>query len=138
MAEITAEAVRALRERTSLPMMECKKALAEAQGNMARAEEILRVKLGNKAAKASTRVAAEGIVAHMNRDHTDAVLTLARAHADATAEEATMLSVDRLGFRVRLRSGERLHGARIAFPHEVTTPEQCRATLIEMIRNARR
>jgi len=44
-------------------MMECKKALAEAQGNMARAEEILRVKLGNKAAKASTRVAAEGIVA---------------------------------------------------------------------------
>jgi len=49
--------------------------------------------------------AAEGIVAHMNRDHTDAVLTLARAHADATAEEATMLSVDRLGFRVRLRSG---------------------------------
>jgi hypothetical protein len=49
-----------------------------------------------------------------------------------------MLSVDRLGFRVRLRSGERLHGARIAFPHEVTTPEQCRATLIEMIRNARR
>ena len=62
----------------------------------------------------------------------------ARAHTDATAEEATMLSVDRLGFRVRLRSGERLHGARIAFPHEVTTPEQCRATLIEMIRNARR
>jgi putative heme iron utilization protein len=82
--------------------------------------------------------AAEGIVAHMNRDHTDAVLTLAHAHADATAEEATMLSVDRLGFRVRLRSGERLHGVRIAFPHEVTTPEQCRATLIGMIRIARR
>jgi len=81
---------------------------------------------------------AEGIVAHMNRDHADAVLTLGRAHADATADEATMLSVDRLGFRVRLRSGERLHGARIAFPHEVTTPEQCRATLIEMIRDARR
>ena len=82
--------------------------------------------------------AAEGIVAHMNRDHTDAMLTLARAHADATAEEATMLSVDRLGFRVRLRSGERLHGVRITFPHEVTTPEQCRATLIEMICSARR
>jgi heme oxygenase (biliverdin-IX-beta and delta-forming) len=82
--------------------------------------------------------AAEGIVAHMTSDHADAVLTLARAHADATAEEATMLSVDRLGFRVRLRSGDRLHGARIAFAHEVTTPEQCRATLIEMIRAARR
>jgi elongation factor Ts len=63
MAEVTAGMVKDLREKTDAPMMECKKALAEAQGNMARAEEILRVKLGNKAAKASTRVAAEGIVA---------------------------------------------------------------------------
>ncbi len=63
MAEVTAGMVKELREKTDAPMMECKKALAEAQGNMARAEEILRVKLGNKAAKASTRVAAEGIVA---------------------------------------------------------------------------
>ena len=81
--------------------------------------------------------AAEGIVEHMNRDHADALLTLSRAHADAAAEEATMLSVDRLGFRVRIRSGERLHGARIAFPREVVTAEQCRTTLIEMIRGAR-
>jgi elongation factor Ts len=63
MAEVTAGMVKELREKTDAPMMECKKALAEAQGNMGRAEEILRVKLGNKAAKASTRVAAEGIVA---------------------------------------------------------------------------
>ncbi len=82
--------------------------------------------------------AAEGILEHMNRDHTDALLTLARAHADAAAEEATMLSVDRLGFRVRVRSGERLHAARISFPREVTTAEECRSTLIEMIRDARR
>lgn len=81
--------------------------------------------------------AAEGIVEHMNRDHADALLTLARAHADTAAEDATMLSVDRLGFRVRLRSGERLHGARIAFPADVTSAEQCRAVLIEMIRGAR-
>jgi heme iron utilization protein len=82
--------------------------------------------------------AAEDIVAHMNEDHAAALLTLARAHADADAEQVTMLSVDRLGFRVRLRSGERLHGARISFPHEVTTAEECRAALIEMIRAARR
>jgi heme iron utilization protein len=81
---------------------------------------------------------AEGILEHMNRDHTDALLTLARAHADTAVEEATMLSVDRLGFRVRARSGERLHAARISFPREVTTAEECRAALIEMIRAARR
>ena len=62
MAEITASMVKELRERTDAPMMECKKALAEAGGDMAKAEEILRVKLGNKASKAASRVAAEGIV----------------------------------------------------------------------------
>ena len=62
MAEITASMVKELRERTDAPMMECKKALAEAGGDMAKAEEILRVKLGNKASKAASRIAAEGIV----------------------------------------------------------------------------
>jgi len=62
MAEITASMVKDLREKTDAPMMECKKALTEANGDMGKAEEILRVKLGNKAAKASARVAAEGIV----------------------------------------------------------------------------
>lgn len=80
---------------------------------------------------------AEGILAHVNRDHADALLTLVRAHADAAAEEATMLSVDRLGFRVRVRSGERLHAARMSFPREATTAEEFRAALIEMIRAAR-
>ncbi|MBK9349426.1 MAG: elongation factor Ts [Sulfuritalea sp.] len=63
MAEITASMVKELREKTDAPMMECKKALTEAAGDMAKAEEILRVKLGNKASKAATRVAAEGVVA---------------------------------------------------------------------------
>ncbi len=62
MAEITASMVKELRERTDAPMMECKKALAEAGGDMAKAEEILRVKLGNKASKAASRIAAEGVV----------------------------------------------------------------------------
>ena len=63
MAEITAGMVKELREKTDAPMMECKKALTEAAGDMAKAEEILRVKLGNKASKAATRIAAEGVVA---------------------------------------------------------------------------
>lgn len=62
MAEITAAMVKELREKTDAPMMECKKALTEADGDLAKAEEILRVKLGNKASKAAARVAAEGIV----------------------------------------------------------------------------
>jgi len=62
MAEITAGMVKELRERTGAPMMECKKALSEAGGDMAKAEEILRVRLGNKANKAASRMAAEGIV----------------------------------------------------------------------------
>ena len=63
MAEITAGMVRELRDKTDAPMMECKKALTEANGDINKAEEILRVKLGNKASKASARIAAEGIVA---------------------------------------------------------------------------
>ena len=62
MAEITASMVKELREKTDAPMMECKKALTEAGGDMGRAEEILRVKLGNKASKAAARVTAEGVV----------------------------------------------------------------------------
>lgn len=69
MAEITAGMVRELREKTDAPMMECKKALTEAAGDMGKAEEILRVKLGNKASKASSRIAAEGVVAiHVSTD----------------------------------------------------------------------
>lgn len=63
MAEITAAMVRELRDRTDAPMMECKKALVEADGDLAKAEELLRIRLGNKASKASSRTAAEGVVA---------------------------------------------------------------------------
>lgn len=63
MTAITAAMVKELREKTDAPMMECKKALNEAEGDMARAEEILRVKLGNKANKAASRVTADGVVA---------------------------------------------------------------------------
>ncbi|WP_374666628.1 translation elongation factor Ts [Ramlibacter sp.] len=63
MAAITASMVAELRAKTDAPMMECKKALTEAEGNMEKAEELLRVKLGNKAGKAASRITAEGVVA---------------------------------------------------------------------------
>jgi elongation factor Ts len=63
MAEITASMVKELRERTDAPMMECKRALTESAGDLGKAEEILRVKLGSKASKAASRITAEGVVA---------------------------------------------------------------------------
>ena len=63
MAAITASMVAELRGKTDAPMMECKKALTEAEGDMAKAEELLRVKLGSKAGKAAARITAEGVVA---------------------------------------------------------------------------
>ncbi|RYH52483.1 MAG: elongation factor Ts, partial [Alcaligenaceae bacterium] len=62
MAAITAALVKELREKTDAPMMECKKALTEADGDLARAEEILRVKLGSKAGKSASRVTTEGLI----------------------------------------------------------------------------
>ncbi|MGV3494447.1 MAG: translation elongation factor Ts [Ramlibacter sp.] len=74
MAAITASMVAELRAKTDAPMMECKKALTEADGNMEKAEEILRVKLGNKAGKAASRVTAEGVVAASIEGTTGALL----------------------------------------------------------------
>lgn len=74
MPAITASMVAELRAKTDAPMMECKKALTEADGDMARAEEILRVKLGNKAGKAASRVTAEGVVAAYVEGSTGAII----------------------------------------------------------------
>ena len=74
MPAITASMVAELRAKTDAPMMECKKALTEAEGDAVRAEEILRVKLGNKASKAASRIAAEGVVASAVNGSTGALL----------------------------------------------------------------
>ncbi len=81
---------------------------------------------------------AASIIDHMNRDHQEALLTFARVLARAEADEARMMAVDRLGFKLRIRSGGRLHGARIPFPREVRSAEESRAVLIEMLQDARR
>jgi elongation factor Ts len=74
MSAITASMVAELRAKTDAPMMECKKALTEAQGDMTKAEELLRVKLGTKAGKAASRVTAEGVVAIFIQGNTGALI----------------------------------------------------------------
>ncbi len=93
MAEITAGMVRELREKTDAPMMECKKALTEAGGDMGKAEEILRVKLGNKASKASSRVAAEGVVAaHISGDGRKGAIIELNCETDFVAKNDDFLA----------------------------------------------
>ena len=74
MATITASMVAELRAKTDAPMMECKKALTEAEGDRVKAEELLRVKLGTKAGKAASRVTAEGVVTSFVNGHTGAMI----------------------------------------------------------------
>jgi elongation factor Ts len=130
MADITATMVKELREATGLGMMECKKALTEAAGDMKKAEEILRVRSGAKASKVAGRIAAEGTIsAHVSADGKtgalvelncetdfvakDAAFTqLARAIAQAAAEQA-VADVDALA-QVRLATGESVEAARQA------------------------
>ena len=94
MAEITAGLVKELREKTDAPMMECKKALTEAGGDMGKAEEILRVKLGNKASRAASRIAAEGVVAaHVARDGKSGALVEVNCETDFVAKNDEFLAL---------------------------------------------
>jgi elongation factor Ts len=94
MAEITAGMVKALREKTDAPMMECKKALAEAGGDMDKAEEILRVRLGNRATKAAGRIAAEGVVAaHVTADGRTGALVEVNCETDFVAKNPEFMAL---------------------------------------------
>jgi len=81
--------------------------------------------------------AAPGILEHMNRDHADALREITRHFGHLDAEEATMVSCDRLGFVVRARTAEGMKGLRIAFAEEVRSAEDARRVLIAMVRSAR-
>ena len=78
------------------------------------------------------------IIQHMNTDHGDALVLLARAFAGIESEEVVMTSVDRLGFHVRLKTQDGTRGARIAFLREVSSPAEARKVLVEMVGQARR
>ena len=80
---------------------------------------------------------APNILAHMNADHADSMILLARRHAGLNATEATMTSIDRLGFFLRAGTAEGMKGARINFLSEVATSEEARKVLVEMVVHAR-
>lgn len=82
--------------------------------------------------------AAAAIIEHMNNDHGDSLVLLARAFAGIESQEAVMTSVDRLGFHVRLKTSDGMRGARIAFSREVVSPAEARTVLVEMVAQARR
>ena len=77
------------------------------------------------------------IIQHMNADHKDALVLLARRFAHVESQEATMTAVDRLGFHVRLKTPDGMRGARIAFLREVSNPAEARKVLVEMVQQAR-
>jgi len=81
--------------------------------------------------------AAADIVQHMNNDHVDALILLARAFAGMESPQAAMTSVDRLGFTVRLKTGDGTRSARIAFLQEVRNRAEARKVLIEMVEHSR-
>ena len=77
------------------------------------------------------------IIQHMNADHKDALVLLAREFAGIESQEATMTAVDRLGFHVRLKTRDGVRGARIAFLRDVSNPAETRKVLVEMVQQAR-
>jgi len=81
--------------------------------------------------------AAGGIMQHMNADHQDALVLLARQLAGIESQEASMTAVDRLGFHVRLKTQDGMKGARIAFLREVNNPGETRKVFVEMVQQAR-
>jgi len=93
MAEITAALVKELRELTGLPMMECKKALTEAGGDLKKAEELLRIKMGTKAGKAAGRIAAEGVIgAYLSSDAKLGALVELNCETDFVARNDSFLA----------------------------------------------
>jgi heme iron utilization protein len=81
--------------------------------------------------------AAPGILAHMNADHVDAMILLAKSHAGIEATEASLTSVDRLGFSLKLKTKDGVKSTRINFLREVATPQDTRSVLVEMVRQAK-
>jgi putative heme iron utilization protein len=81
--------------------------------------------------------AAMGIIQHMNTDHAEALTQIAGHYAGEAVDEAAMTAVDRLGFHLRLKSGDRVYGRRIPFIREVTSRDDARIVLVEMVRHAK-
>ncbi len=134
MAEITAAMVRDLRDKTDAPMMECKKALTEANGDLSKAEEILRIKLGNKASKASSRIAAEGVVAaYVGPDGKLGALVEVNCETDFVAKNEDFLAFAAKAARLAATSDAADVAALSAVPLDGATVEEVRTRLVGKI-----
>ena len=129
MADITAGMVKELREKTDAPMMECKKALTEAEGDLVKAEELLRVKLGNKASKAASRVTAEGIVGVVI-DGSVGVLLEINCETDFVAKNDDFLRFAKQVGEVVARSNPASVEALLGLPLDGKTVDDTRAALV--------
>lgn len=132
MAAITAAMVAELRGKTDAPMMECKKALTEAEGDMARAEEILRVKLGGKASKASSRITAEGVVVAYIAGGVGALLEI-NSETDFVAKNDDFLALANNAARLVAEHNPANVPALLALPLDGKTLDDVRAALIGKI-----
>jgi elongation factor Ts len=132
MAAITAAMVGELRGKTDAPMMECKKALTEADGDMARAEEILRVKLGGKASKASSRITAEGVVVAYIAGGVGALLEI-NSETDFVAKNDDFLALANNAARLAAEHNPADVAALLALPLDGKTLDEVRAALIGKI-----
>ncbi|MBM3350878.1 MAG: elongation factor Ts [Betaproteobacteria bacterium] len=134
MAEITAGMVKELRERTDAPMMDCKKALTEAEGDMSRAEEILRVRFGNKASKAAGRVAAEGTVGiSISADGKVGAMVEVNSETDFCAKNEDFLKfVNELAGVIANSTADTIEAV-AALPMRGATVEESRAQLVGKI-----
>jgi elongation factor Ts len=132
MAAITAAMVGELRGKTDAPMMECKKALTEADGDMARAEEILRVKLGGKASKASSRITAEGVVVAYIAGNVGALLEI-NSETDFVAKNDDFLALANNAAKLVAENNPVDVAALLALPLDGKTLDEVRAALIGKI-----
>jgi elongation factor Ts len=132
MAAITAAMVGELRAKTDAPMMECKKALTEADGDMAKAEEILRVKLGSKASKAASRVTAEGVVAAFI-DGTTGALIEVNCETDFVSKNDDFLALTQSCAELVAKNNPADIAALSALPLSGKTVEEVRSELIGRI-----
>ena len=134
MAQITAGMVKELREKTDAPMMECKKALAEAGGDMAKAEEILRVRLGSKASKAASRVTTEGVVAvHLAPDAKLGAMIEVNCETDFVAKNEDFLAFARNLAELVVRQAPADVAALSGLKLGAATVEEARTALIGRI-----
>ena len=132
MAAITASMVGELRAKTDAPMMECKKALTEADGDMAKAEEILRVKLGSKAGKAASRVTAEGVITAFINGTTGALVEV-NCETDFVSKSDDFLALSNACAQLVAEKNPADVAALSALPYGGKTVEEVRAELIGRI-----